>query len=124
MYRTGLSIGAMQTEIQTGRSPLTWNGSAPSALQGGFRTLSFPIKSTALTRVLTCLLLTALVFVPRTTMSAAPAPASQPASERFQSPDWVTADIAAQLASANMPVLVPSYIPGAFGSLPSISASD
>jgi hypothetical protein len=38
-------------------------------------------------------------------------------------PDWMTQDLVDQLSSVGFTVLAPSYIPGPFGSLPSVSAS-
>jgi hypothetical protein len=70
------------------------------------------------------LVLVAMLFVVPLSVSAAPGSVQPPARSSDQTPDWITPDVQSQLAGSNMPVLAPSSIPGPFGSLPSISASD
>ena len=70
------------------------------------------------------LVIVAMLFIVPLSVSAAPEPAQSSLQSSKQTPDWITPDVQSQLAGSNMPVLAPSSIPGPFGSLPSVSASD
>jgi hypothetical protein len=85
--------------------------------------LNFPLLERSIMRIM-ALVLVAMLFIVPLSVSAAPEPAQTALQSSPQTPDWITPDVQSQLAGANMPVLAPSYIPGPFGSLPSISASD
>lgn len=84
--------------------------------------MRFPLhkrmSARAITLALVSLLLLAHVGI------AAPQGPSAPALESANAtPDWMTSDMVSQLSAVGFTVLAPSYIPGPFGSLPSVSAS-
>ncbi len=53
---------------------------------------------------------------------AAPTPSTTPASSRAQTVDWLAADLVDKLATADITVFAPTYIPDPFASQPSVDA--
>ena len=64
-----------------------------------------------------------LLLITHVAIAAPQGPSTPIFDSANATPDWMTADMVDQLSSVGFTVLAPSYIPGPFDSLPSVSAS-
>lgn len=84
--------------------------------------MRFSVNKRLFTRAITLAIVSLLLLAHASI--AAPERSNAPRFETaYATPDWMTTDIVSQLSSVGFTVLAPSYIPGPFGSLPSVSAS-